>query len=265
MGTKNKKLIKAVFSLAVLTFAVIGFGQFAHAQNSTVRTILCDTAGPDVQILVPDSDSTTNTSSTELSGSTVRTSQIEIYVNDAYSQSIAIGSDGLFSTTIALSQGTNTIRVEAYFACNQTNETFSVVVTYEPEVIPSPGGSTETSVPGGGQIPPTISNPDFSGQSPFAEEDPSLVDRITGNIRFIWGAKGEDMASRHTPINPVISFAMIVTLLLGLMMLVMPGYILATAFGLMSRNVYIAHRRHHVLARLFGVLFVCIAVLVLQL
>lgn len=196
--SKSSSARALLFGVGLLTLLVFTRST-ASAQSNTVRAILCDTAGPIVQVTEPESDSIVDTPTVNLEGTTIRTSQIELYINEAYSQSIAVEPNGPFSANVPLNKGTNTIRIEAYFACNQTTEIFNVVVTYEPKVVPSPGETTDTSVPGGGIIPPTISNP--YPVAPPAPEDPSPIRKALENLRLITPA---DPESRTTTENTLI-------------------------------------------------------------
>jgi hypothetical protein len=55
-----------------------------------------------------------------------------VYVNGEYSNSVAIGSNGVLSIQISLKPGTNTIKLNAYFSCNTTSSEETIIVEYVP-------------------------------------------------------------------------------------------------------------------------------------
>lgn len=155
--------------------------QIAAAQtNSTIRAEVCDTAGPVVTVTAPQSDSVTDSAQVSLTGSTERTSQIDISINGVYAQSLAIDMSNTFSTTIGLVEGTNTIILDSYYSCNQASAEFTVVVTYVPRVVPSNGGDSSTEVLRPGTVAPGIvSNPRAVEET---NQPQSLPERIIENL-----------------------------------------------------------------------------------
>lgn len=120
----------------------------ATAKATTIKTELCDsTSGPALSISAPLSDSVVGTAQVHLQGTALRTTQIDISLNGAYSSSLAIEPSGQIDTVLTLFAGTNTILLQAYYSCNQTASTESIVVTYEPAATPSTGSTTTTAVP----------------------------------------------------------------------------------------------------------------------
>lgn len=151
----------------------------AIAEGSVISAEICDSADPSVHIETPASDSLTAVSRVALEGTVERTSQIEIFINDAYSSSVAIGQNHRFSTMVDLRVGTNTIRLEAHNNCNQQIHTTAIVVTHQPQVLPAEGSSTNTStLPPGDTAPETISVPADTNQS----SNEGIIDRIKDNL-----------------------------------------------------------------------------------
>lgn len=132
-------------------------------QNTEVRAEVCNSAGPVVSFTSPQSDSVTDSRTITLSGTTQRTSQVDVSINGNYSQSLAVDSSNTFTAQVSLQEGTNNISLDAFYSCNQLSQIFTVVVTYSPRVVSSNGSdlSTETIKPGN-TAPGIISNPNKS-------------------------------------------------------------------------------------------------------
>jgi hypothetical protein len=145
----------------LLIFAVLPGNVMAVSSGSTVNAEVCDGSLPPViAITNPQSDSIVNQSIVTLSGNTVRTTQLDIFINNQYASSAAVDSSQTFSIQVGLNRGTNTIRLKAIYSCNNTTTDETVVVTYEPSSTPGSGAETSTvtitpSDPG----PGIISNP----------------------------------------------------------------------------------------------------------
>lgn len=116
-------------------------------QASQVQAALCSTTGPDIRVHNAISDTVVTTPTITIEGTAQQTSQIDVYVNNAYSNSLAISRDTTFEIPLTLSEGTNTIRLEAFFSCNHTSTSVGLVVDFRP--IPSPSSSinTDTIIP----------------------------------------------------------------------------------------------------------------------
>ncbi len=187
MGIKSKvMLVKLVLPLSLAALFLLAVPVEASATSSTVGAVLCDsTSAPELTVTSPESDSVVNSPTIQLKGTTVRTSQIDVLLNGAYSSSIGIGQSEQFDTTLTLPQGTNTIELNAFFSCNQTSSTTTLIVTYEPAAAPSTGSETNTSVPPAATTrPPTRS---FGNQAPEPRPKggpakPSIIDKIKDNL-----------------------------------------------------------------------------------
>lgn len=262
---KTSRRLLGVTLLLLLLGIVVSDAPFPRlVAQSTVRTTLCDsTSGPELTITTPQSDSVVAVSQIEVEASTLRTTQVDVYINNAYSHSVAVDPDQLFQTTVALVPGTNTIRLEAYFACNHTAQTFSLVVTYEPKVQPSPGEDTDTNIPnqGGGSIPPTISNPGFT--SPTPPEKPSIVERIGHNL-IIYPGSPESRQVSISPVRIVTSWVALAGVIIGIVALVKPVYALKSLRRLFGVVVDDTSRKYQRVVRMIAVAVLVILVLILQ-
>ena len=178
-----------------------------YAQSTEIKATLCDTNGPDIDVTQPASDSVVNNPKITVSGNVTRTSQLDIYINNIYSQSVAISqSNPDFSIDIFLDKGTNTIRLEAFYSCNNTSNNSEVVVTYEPGSKPSEGKDTNTKTTEPGQTRPlTVNNP--------ATDDA----KTPGEVIFTWPERFRQYFSFDNPDYVVPVFSWIVLLLLTIL------------------------------------------------
>ncbi len=129
--------------------SVLGFSTIVHASGSTITAVVCgSTTGSTISIASPSSDSTVNKASFLVSGSVSGATQIEVRIDDAYNSTIPVApAQTEFLFTVTLTMGTHTIKVIANDVCAVRDDAASLVVTYQPSVIPSPGSdvSTETN------------------------------------------------------------------------------------------------------------------------
>jgi hypothetical protein len=123
--------------------------QMAGAE-SNLAAIICDPNRPaSLTVVRPQSDSVVTSSDIELSGDVTQASQLEIYVDDAYSGVVPLSyNDHHFSTTVSIGLGTHTIKVVAVDVCQVGNATASVVVTYQKTASASSGNQVPTDVDG---------------------------------------------------------------------------------------------------------------------
>jgi len=122
----------------------------AVSAESNLAAVICDPNQSAVLTVErPQSDSVVNTSQIELSGTVAQASQLEIYVDDAYSGVVPLSyNDTTYTTTVAIAVGTHTIKVVAVDVCQVGNATASVVVTYENNTPASTGSQVPTNVDG---------------------------------------------------------------------------------------------------------------------
>lgn len=176
-GAGNKIINRLVLSLAtvllgIALFCVTSLGNGVFAQ-SAIKATICDPDGPEIHVSEPVSDSVVNMPYITIKGTTQRTSQIDVFVNNEYAHSTALALNNPFNIEVSLGRGTNTIRLDAYYSCNQTKRSITLVLTYDPDV--APGSSTTKVTPPGDYQPDVISNP--SNPPKFFSRD-GLTDKI---------------------------------------------------------------------------------------
>ncbi len=194
---KTNNYQRSFLSLLVVVIALLSAQGtlFAVNSGSTINAEICDNSPPVVTITSPVSDSIVNQPSVTLAGSTLKTSQIDIFVNNQYSSSIAIDSSQSFSRVLSLHVGTNTIRLRAIYSCNNTTTDKTVVISYVPTSTPGAGSETSTvtitpSDPG----PGIISNPQYSNKfdsgigisrsQKDGAEKKTITERLSNNFGF---------------------------------------------------------------------------------
>jgi hypothetical protein len=137
-----------VFSLAAVPTPVD-----ATDGSTSVHTQVCDTTGAQITITKPASDSLVTKPDIQLDGTTQQTSQIEIYIDGNYNNSVSIpAGTSDFTTQITLQTGTHTIRVDANDTCQIKNGSDAVVLTYQPPVttvhpMPPPHSGPSVALP----------------------------------------------------------------------------------------------------------------------
>jgi hypothetical protein len=266
---KSVKHAVILFSLTVLSCVFVMTSQktlaFSVLSDNEVYSILCDgVLAPDIQVVSPKSDSIVSDPRITLSGTTTRTTQIEVYINNVYSESLSVNPDGPFFTQATLNEGTNTIRLEAYFSCNHTTSSRSVVVTYEPQVTPSPGEDTDTNVPGGIEIPPTISSPGVPVKLVAKEQPSSSTERIIENLQF-GGGNPETTSVYEEAIKPLAGWVVLGATIASLAVVVSPILLVAVVgkvFGVGVAHTVATFPK--IFIRLGGIILVAVLLFLLQ-
>jgi hypothetical protein len=143
------KLIKRL-QLGLLVLAAVVVPTSAVGAESNLAAIICDPSqSAALTVERPQSDSVVNNSQIELSGTVAQASQLEIYVDDAYSGVEPLSyNDTTYSTTVSIALGTHTIKVVAVDVCQVGNATASVIVTYQNATPASTGNQVPTNVDG---------------------------------------------------------------------------------------------------------------------
>lgn len=213
------RLLKATWLQLIIVFVagvILGGTSMVLAQDTNVRTTLCDaTSAPQITVTSPLSDSVVDEIPLELIAITTRTTQIDIFINNAYSHSVAITPDGDLQTTVSLQEGDNTIRLDSYFSCNQTTANDTLVVTYIPKVVPSDGGNTDTDVDDVIQEPSAVTTSnDLSQGDDDSQEPKSPLDRLRRNLRL--APYNETTDSVQTPVSVATAFVNWLGLLAGI-------------------------------------------------
>lgn len=180
----------------------------ATRAQSTLQVLVCNSdETSSIRILEPLSDSLGNKPTIEITGEVFRANQIEVYVNDTYSGVVPLSYGATdFRTSVNVNPGTQTIQLVAVDICQVGNSAASVVLTYQPDVAPSTGSSTETNVDG------VINN---SAQGPRPQQQSFLEQYVLPPLVNIAG--GLDLTeinntadrSEHTP--DVIRLALLLT------------------------------------------------------
>lgn len=218
----------------------------AYAADNQVNATLCDTVSqPAVTVTDPSSLSVaTNVPSLTMSGTTVRTSQIDISINGVYTSSVAVGSDETFTATVGLQQGDNTITLHAYFSCNNTSADTTVIATYNPAVTPpvdnNPGTTINQTPQGNGTVSNGNSGIQYGqgGLSSGTESSPSpkenIVDRIEHNLGIGRQSTGyrTDLARSRVVSLLIVSWLALVMAIVGIILMVIPSICL----GVLSRR-----------------------------
>jgi|GEM_PF-4798554 len=131
---------------AGILISTLGFTTLAHAYGTTITTVVCGPlTGSMVSITSPASDSTVNQASFLVSGMVSGATQIEVRIDDVYNSTIPVSvGQTQYLVTVTLTTGTHTIKVIANDICAVKNDEASLVVTYQPSVVPTPGSEVPT-------------------------------------------------------------------------------------------------------------------------
>jgi hypothetical protein len=132
------------------------------AVDNEVGAVVCGTGSPGASISIdqPTDDSVVNQAVTTFRGTINNTSQIVVEIDGDYVSTVAIGSNQTtFATDLSLSQGTHTIVMTANDICGVHDAKGSIVITYQPSVEPSSGGTTPTQVDQQPDTPVKADNP----------------------------------------------------------------------------------------------------------
>lgn len=262
---KNKKyFLVATLSLAVflLTSVVCAFQPSYGQQQTQVLATLCDSAGPDVTITSPPTDSVVNTSNVNFTGIAQRTSQIDIFVNNVYSQSVAIGASPNFSTTVGLSEGTNTIKFSAFFSCNSTSQDVEVVVDYHIIPTPSQPGDTSSSTdqnPASGSV-----NSSYNRHSGSSDNKNSVIENIKDNLGLGDKSKsGQGGDYQESYVKIAFNWFIFSTILLLSGLLISSSFIMARIIAFLGIHKYTKYKHSHHIIRFILVLIIVILAFIL--
>lgn len=238
---KNLKKIKFHKStplvLAVLLTLTLGFSGLAtqkvvaYSGGTTIQATICDNQPPVLNIVSPINGQVVNMSTVNLGGTTKRTTQIGISINGNFSQNVAVGLNQVFNTQLSLVAGTNVIKLDSYFSCNQTSSSDTITVTYKPSpqpVTPHSNGSGSNSGPGFAGGPglvnitrPTVyaeGNSQISKPKPQTNKPKSPIERAKNNLGF--GGKHANI--KDSLVVPLASWLSLVIATLALMFALMP-------------------------------------------
>jgi hypothetical protein len=156
-GRIAKPAGKAVFIAAAWLFVCVpaaalfvpGKVQAQQVKGSHIEVMVCPRGSQSgLHIQAPVSDSLVATPTIQVKGSVQSISQIDFYVDDVYNNSVGIGlGEASFASDVSLNPGTHTIKLSAIDSCEQETHTDSIVVTYQPQLVPAAGQSADTELP----------------------------------------------------------------------------------------------------------------------
>ena len=142
---------KTLYAVLVLALATIGVATVlphssVSATDSQVGASLFSTTDPPtVTIDTPPPTTTTNNPQLTISGTTINTTVLRIYLNGVLVATLDT-TWGTFSTTITLPEQTSTILLSAYSSYSDQTTEITRIVTYLPAVTPGdneePGGNS---------------------------------------------------------------------------------------------------------------------------
>lgn len=197
--------IFAVIRLAAFVLlASFALGSPVRALDTTVSASVCNATldGSAIFITSPLDDSTIGSSKLTVKGTVSKISQVELYIDGAYSQTKALPPGATtYSMQTSVSKGTHTLRVRGSDLCGGTKQSSNVVVTYQTQVAPTVGSNVPTNTGGTGGV--VVGKPLESSNQPgdIVEQQvtnfipPFLMDifRTTdldtlGNVSLVWAA-----------------------------------------------------------------------------
>lgn len=207
---------------------IVSFVPMAHAQEvkGAINVMICprgDQSG--IALVKPLSDTVVDQPTVKIEGAVQSISLIDFYADDAYNNTIAVGAgEESFASEVFLTPGTHTIKLVAFDSCAQETHETSFVITYHPQIVPSAGNETSTTVNGGtGKAVAARAASEAGNVAPPPEDTvpaskPSVsgfVDTLFGN----WGTGGDaggdsrlTFADIFKPISVIIGIIMTLTL-----------------------------------------------------
>jgi len=216
--------------VAVLSGLLLA-GHSTAQQSTQVGAVLCTTESPDLQITQPLSDSVTDSSTIQIEGTALYTSQIDVVLNGQYSNSVAIGFDSVLQTQISLQEGTNTITLQAYFSCNGTSAEFDIIVDYRPAVVPSNPGNIDTAVVTS-ESGTSVRSQD-SGLSSFTTQ---VIEAIKEKLGQKQVSDDPDFTVNRSYVSTAFNWAMLLAILVLLGVLFAPGSVIEKLVNLLGLN-----------------------------
>ncbi len=178
----------------VAVFLAVPVVRAQEVKGSQIKVYVCPTAvQSNITITRPASDSVVSQPKVKVAGSVESISQIDFYIDDAYNNTLAVGGgDQTYESELSLAPGTHTIKLVAWDSCSQVAHEASIVITYQPEVVPGPGTGTDTRIDEGKSGRPDAEGSTSGGNNQQSGTGTSQSDRaVTGNtspqIGFIEG------------------------------------------------------------------------------
>jgi hypothetical protein len=145
-ATNDAKLV-SLFALVLMLGSVWLTATNASAVSNIDAVICRSNQGSTLTVSRPQSDSVINVSKVELTGTVSQSSQLEIYVDGAFSgvEPLTMGVES-YTTTVDVAPGAHTIKLVAIDICQISSADASVVLTYQPVSSPSAGRQVSTTV-----------------------------------------------------------------------------------------------------------------------
>lgn len=143
-----KLAARGMIVAAALAAVSPGLAVTAQSGSNNVQVMVCpQPSESSLNITAPQSDSVVDAPKLTISGVVEHISQIDFFIDDTYNHTQALGfSAADFTSTVTLSPGTHTLKLVASDSCSQTVHEKTLVVTYEPKVLPSVGSTVDTTV-----------------------------------------------------------------------------------------------------------------------
>lgn len=190
------------------------------AQTSVNASVCATDAGATLALTSPSNDATLTTVPVRLEGTVSLLSQIRIFVDTQYRDTIPLDSSAVsFSHDLPLDAGTHTIRLEGVDVCQRTAPAAEITISYTPEaVVAGAAGSTPITaldsaayVPGSEAALPAKTAPTLS--LPPALESVGEVLRSTLTVLDFASAESfaalPAMATRFTVLSIGLSMAVL--------------------------------------------------------
>lgn len=243
----------AIFALAcVLVFQM---SSVVRAADTTVGAAICGTgAAATLTITDPPSDSVVDQPTVVVSGEVANATQIDISIDGDYDSTLPLSpGETNYQTSVQLTTGTHTIKLEANDVCQMQDATASVVVTYQARTTPGSGNETPTQVGEGVNVG---GQPIENNSQPIDAESWPVVGPIINLGRDL--VRGLDFEIGNQPGSLWRSMLRFSFIVIGLAVALL-GNAAITAWGWAKQPLSIRQQRG---IRLFGILLVLVAFLV---
>ena len=155
----------------ILTLSCVGLLGRPVSANTVVGASICNQSDTATLVITqPISGHTTSQMPVTVSGSLKLLSQIRVYVDSVYTETIPIAADETnFSYVQYLGVGTHEVRLEGVDACQQTSPVAQITIVYNPEttVVGQPVSPQDPQAPAEEYAP--------------IEDQPTFFERVTTN------------------------------------------------------------------------------------
>jgi hypothetical protein len=182
---RSNSLKRAFIAVGAVFFVMNALAVTVLAVSTEVGVKVCGTTvdSASINITEPFNDSVVNQSALGIRATTSRTSQVVVTVDGAYNSTVALASNQTeLSTNVVLPVGTHTITLTASEICGGNDATDEIVVTYQPEVLPSNGTTTPTTVTDAADEGTIIITDNGIGQSP---DDPTPITPLIALVQSV--------------------------------------------------------------------------------